>query len=141
MTEPRFTWSRYPEIGKPGYEVSSQGDKRFSALWARVPNPKGGLKLLSIEEIYQLQVKGFERVTDQARIGKGRPPINGKSNEQLWEEYLGLWRIFIARCPDWLVNQLHDRVVSAGYHLTDCFAKRDINQARALAIILSERYP
>lgn len=141
MTQPRFTWSRYPEIGAPGYEVSTQGDRRFSALAARIPHPDDPRHLATIEEVYQLDVKGYRRVTSDWKIGKGRPPINGKSNEQLWEEYLGLWRVFIDRCPAAWVEELRIRAMSAGYHLTDCFAKRDINQARALATILSERYP
>nr|DAN43418.1 MAG TPA: hypothetical protein [Caudoviricetes sp.] len=29
-----FTHSRYPKTGKNNYEVSSKGDKRFSALYA-----------------------------------------------------------------------------------------------------------
>lgn len=59
-------WARY---SNNGYEVSSKGDKRFSALHARLNNGK------TIEEIYQLYIKGYRSVTESFMEGKGKPAI------------------------------------------------------------------
>ena len=42
-----YKWGRH---SRPGYEVSSKGDKRFSAFFARLPNGK------TIEFMYQCDV-------------------------------------------------------------------------------------
>lgn len=43
----RYSWGRRT---RPGYEVSSKGDKRFSALFAKMPDGR------SIEMHYQCDV-------------------------------------------------------------------------------------
>lgn len=50
-----YDWSRK---SNNGYEVSSQGDKRFSALYARLKDGR------TIEEAYQLDVKNFRGLGD-----------------------------------------------------------------------------
>ena len=76
-------WARY---SKNGYEVSSKGDKRFSAFYAILPNGN------SIEYEYQTIVKGYKSIKE----GKGKPPINNLifSRDQLWENYLKLWTVW-----------------------------------------------
>lgn len=53
-----FTWSR-----RGGYEVSSKGDKRFSAFNAIMPDGR------SIEEIYQCDCKHFDPGGTNWRLG------------------------------------------------------------------------
>lgn len=122
------TW-RYARFAPGGYEVSSQGDRRFSALDARLKDGR------TIEEAYQLDVKGYRAKSNDWRSGKGKPPINGKTDEQIWEEYKGLWRKFLTENPN-LESDL--RVKAAGKTLTDKFASTPVSQARALAELLTE---
>ena len=120
-------WARY---SAHGYEVSSQGDRRFSALYARLADGR------TVEEAYQLDVKGYRRLgaTDW-RAGKGRPPLDALTRDQLWDAYLALWRQWAAEHPA-LLTDLRRR--AAGRTLTDKFASTPISQARALAVLLCE---
>lgn len=61
-----FTWARRAENS---YEVSSKGDTRFSALNAKLKDGR------TIEEAYQLDVKGYRAQGDNWRLGKGKAPI------------------------------------------------------------------
>jgi len=81
-------------------------------------------------------VKGYRRLgaTDW-RAGKGRPPLDALTRDQLWDAYLALWRLWAAENPA-LMTDLRRRV--AGRTLTDRFAWTPISQARALAILLRE---
>lgn len=120
-------WSRFG-----GYEVSSKGDRRFSAFYARMPDGR------SIEEHYQCDVKGYDPGGRNWRLGKGKAPLGNFSGNTLWQAYLGLWKI-------WAQNhaaELEELRVLAGKHnnlLSDHFALTSINQAHALATILNER--
>ena len=120
-------WSRFG-----GYEVSSKGDRRFSAFYARMPDGR------SIEEHYQCDVKGYDPGGRNWRLGKGKAPLGNFSGNALWQAYLGLWKI-------WAQNhaaELEELRVLAGKHnnlLSDHFALTSINQAHALATILNER--
>jgi hypothetical protein len=128
MARTIFKWAR---IG--GYEVSSKGDPRFSALNAVMPDGR------TIEQIYQLDPggKAYEPGGTNWRLGKGKPAKDGKSREQLWEFYLGLWRSWAhANIP--LMRELYFEAARAGWLLSDRYAKTEINQARALSIILNE---
>lgn len=117
---------------RPGYEVSSAGDKRFSALFARLPERSGR----TIEQVYQLDVKGYRRVGNDWRLGKGQPTLRGQTPEQLWAEYLGLWRVW-AQSHCILMECLRRVAEENGNLLTDRFAHGPINQAHALATILN----
>lgn len=121
-------WARYHSLG---YEVSSAGDKRFSALFAKLPDGR------TIEEAYQLDVKGYRAVSSSWRDGKGKPPINGKDQKQLWEEYLELWKLWAQHNHE-LIIELNG-LASSGV-LTDRFATSDVNQARALAEIINDTF-
>lgn len=61
-----YTWDRYSITN--GYEVSTKGDKRFSAFNAKLSDK-------SIEEIYQLDIKGYGYFHKYASAGKGKPPL------------------------------------------------------------------
>ncbi|MCB1712490.1 MAG: hypothetical protein KDH96_08465, partial [Candidatus Riesia sp.] len=82
-----FTWARY---SPNSYEVSTKGDKRFSALNARLKDGR------TIEEAYQLDVKGYREDVNGVqdtnwRKGKNKPTINKITREQQWKEYKSLW--------------------------------------------------
>ncbi len=122
-----MNWARWHV---PGYECSSKGDTRFSALYAKLQDGR------TIEEAYQLDVKGYRAVTDRWLEGKGKQPLNRKTRAELFAEYLELWRTWAIENPA-LIEDLEER--SKGMTLTDRFATSDVNQAHALAVILTER--
>jgi endonuclease YncB( thermonuclease family) len=125
-------WARTADNG---YEVSTRGDARFSALNARLRDGR------TIEEAYQLDVKGYRdtsKPNQSWRDGKGKRPKNNKSKEQTWAEYKALWAQFLAENPE-LAQELREK--AAGKVLTDAFASTDVSQARALHELLSERAP
>lgn len=126
-------WARY---SNNGYELSSAGDSRFSALNATLNDGR------TIEEAYQLDVKGyrkqkelFEKEKQSWKDGKGKPPLRKISKEQSWKEYKALWEMWAEENPT-LIEDL--RIKSNNKTLTDKFASTDISQARALAEILNK---
>ena len=118
-----FTWKR-----KGGYEVSSKGDKRFSAFYAYLPDG------CSVEYHYQVNIKGYVSIQE----GKGKPPVDlTTTREAQWRAYLGLWRVWAhSHIP--LMRELYLKAKEKDYCLSDCFASTEINQARALSVILNE---
>jgi hypothetical protein len=123
------TWKRY---ASDGYEVSSRGDARFSALKARLKDGR------TVEEAYQLDVKGYRRLgwtVGQAKRDRGRNAPVRLTPWELWLNYLNLWRQWATENPS-LMGEL--RTLSEGKPLTDMFASSDVSQARALAQILNE---
>lgn len=145
-----FDWGNKPELDRPGYEVSTAGDSRFSAFNARIVNPwrpepamtepamteqeKAMSRNISIEYAYQVHVKGHRSILE----GKGKRPKKRLDTDQLWAAYLGLWVNWADANPG-LIQELHRRATAAGGLLTDQFARTVINQARALAWILNNR--
>ena len=73
-----WTWNR-----NSGYEVSSKGDKRFSAFYAIMPDGR------SLEMHYQCDVKGYQPGGRDWKLGKGKPPLD--KNVDTWKAYLDLW--------------------------------------------------
>lgn len=124
-----FTHSRYPEKGKNNYEVSSKGDKRFSALYATLQDGR------TIEEAYQLDVKGYRKFGDNWKLGKGKKPLD--LSIDTWKEYKNLWKLYLDENPN-LVRELQ---AFNEVNFTDMFANTSISQARALAEILNELNP
>lgn len=120
-------WARH---SGNGYECSSHGDHRFSALHAKLSDGR------SIEEAYQLDVKGYRAVSDSWRTGKGKPSLSSLTRQEQWISYLGLWEQWVQENPELLADLM---LKSEGKVLTDKFATSDINQAKALATIISER--
>lgn len=120
--------------GGEGYECSSKGDRRFSALYARMPDGR------TIEEWYQCDIKGYDLGGTDWKKGKGQPPRFAYPGDQLWQFYLNLWRIWAIRNST-LLPELLEHAREKGGMLRDSFTSNSpssINQARALAQILNE---
>lgn len=124
-----FKWARK---SKNGYEVSSKGDKRYSAFWARLKDGR------TIEQVFQCDVKGYDPGGTNWKLGKGKPPLD--KNVDLWEKYLELWREWASIHPE-LIEELRVVVCLKNFTLTDMFASTSVNQAHALATILNELFP
>ena len=120
------SWARTAE---GGYEVSSAGDARFSALTARLRDGR------TIEEAYQLDVKGYRAFSDNWRAGKGKPPLSRMSEDALYAAYRALWSRWAGENRA-LMEELR-RLTKDGV-LTDKFANTPVSQARALCEILNE---
>ncbi len=126
-----YQWSRYPIRGQESYEVSTQGDRRFSAFVARLQDGR------TIEVAYQLDVKGYRTSpTDRDwRKGKKKRPLRPLSQEQLYAEYKALWQQWAIENPP-LMAELAQ--LAKGKVLTDRYASTPVSQARALAELLNE---
>ncbi len=133
-------WARTAENS---YEVSSRGDKRFSAFKATFKEGTiiDGIDVggRTIEDVYQTIIK---------KSGKGQAPSKESRlyNESLktreeredfsyTEGYLPLWQEWVRQNPE-LIEELREK--SRGKVLTDQFASTRVSQARALAQILNE---
>ena len=140
-----FTWDRTVKNGKPFYEVSSKGDKRFSAFWA-ILKPSG----FSIEEVYMLDIKGYRKEYEHKvkdgiiemdevpfwKYAKGKPSLNNP-DEDLYPKYLDLW-VQWANQNKKEIQELYTK--AKGKTLTDMFASSKMSQARALCDILNTIY-
>lgn len=123
-----YTWVRRGV----GYEVSSIGDKRFSAFSAVLPDGR------SIEQHYQCDVKGYDIGGTNWKLGKGKPPlIKSISGDQLYRDYLSLWWKW-STTHTVLMLELMKHANEHNHTLKDSFATTEINQARALADILTQ---
>lgn len=139
LEEDEIKWGRFSDNG---YEVSTRGDKRFSALVATfkegtvIEGVDVGGK--TIEEVYQSVIK---------KSGKGRAPSKDSklynpslTNKEELEDfsykvgYLPLWKEWASQHPE-LIQELKEK--SKGKILTDRFANTRVSQARALADILN----
>jgi hypothetical protein len=120
-------WARVVPKGMPHYEVSSKGDTRFSAFYAKIQAFGGH----SIEHLYQVGLKGYPSIKE----AKGKPPLRNKDPAILYAKYKELWVMYLNENPG-LLEDL--RIESEGKVLTDMFATTENNQARALAEILTE---
>lgn len=121
-----ITWAR-----TGGYECSSKGDKRFSAFTAKMPDGR------TIEQWYQCDIKGYQMGGTNWELGKGKPPLVNYPEDQLWQMYLNLWRMWTLRNVA-LMKELKVLAHQHGDCLSDCFGWTGINQARALSTILNE---
>lgn len=124
-----YTWSNGKE--QSGYECSSQGDARFSALCAVMPDGR------TLEMWYQCDVKGYDPGGRSWRKGKGQLPIIPYPGDELYLAYKTLWRIWAVNNTE-LLQDLITLVQPHNNHLTDKFAHSNVNQARALSEILNE---
>lgn len=123
-----MSWSRF---SNNGYEVSSRGDTRFSARFAKLKDGR------TIEEAYQLDVKGYRQIGYnwfQAKRDHGKHAPIQLTKEQLWDNYLALWKQWANENFN-LINELKE--LSEGKVLTDMFATSKVNQAHALSEILN----
>lgn len=126
-TDVVFKWARRAK----GYECSTVGDRRFSALVAKMEDGR------SIEMHYQLDIKGYQPGGRDWRLGKGKPPLD--KSKDLWKEYLGLWRLW-AKSNPLLLMELASLASIHNDTLTDTFASTGVSQARALSYILNETF-
>lgn len=123
-------WARRVNKGEAYYEVSTKGDKRFSALVARLKDGR------TIEEAYQLDVKGYRQFSDNWKYGKGKPPLKKYSERVTYLLYKRLWIQFFEENPELLYSLIKE---SQGKVLTDMFATSSVSQARAIAHIINDR--
>ena len=122
-----FSW------GKDGYECSSKGDSRFSALYARMPDNR------SIEMWYQCDIKGYDIGGRNWKMGKGKPSLIKWSRDQQAQLYLSLWRLWAIHNSGFVIELAEIARTKHNGVLSDCFAHNNpINQANALATILNE---
>ena len=121
-----YVWSRRVKRGEPYYECSSKGDKRFSAIFAKI-NGK------SIEEIYQLDIKGYRGEVNHWKEAKGKEPKH-ITYEEAYKEYLKLWVEYFNNNPE-LYFEIREK--SKDKTITDMFGITPINQARAICDILN----
>lgn len=136
-----FEYSRNAN-GRPNYEVSSRGDKRFSAMTATFAP---GTTLFghdvsgrTIESVYQHGVKQGDWTTDnnhKTGVPKDKTIITGNTeNDSYTQGYLPLWQEWARQNPQ-LIEELRQK--AQGKVLTDMFASTAVSQARALADILN----
>lgn len=124
-----YQWCR-----QKGYECSSKGDKRFSALFAKLEDGR------TIEMHYQCDIKGYDPGGTNWRLGKGKPPISAEiTKEMLWKGYFRLWKTW-AEQNSALIEELRHHAKANDNTLSDCFATTPINQAHALVEILNEEF-
>lgn len=131
MTDNIFEMVRWARHSNNGYEISSKGDKRFSALFATMPDGR------TIEMWYQCDVKGWQPGGTSWTAGKGKPSLVNYPGDGLYEMYLSLWRFWAINHQDELI-ELDELASKHEDCLTDMFASTPVNQARALAQILNE---
>ena len=127
-----YSWARRVKRGEPYYECSSKGDKRFSAIFAKIKS----LGNKSIEEIYQLDLKGYRNKVKHWKEAKGLPPLNNKTEDELFKEYVSLWKLYFKENPE-LLKEISQKAI--GKTITDMFGVTSINQARAIAYILNNK--
>jgi hypothetical protein len=121
-----FGWLR-----RGGYEVSTRGDRRFSAFNATMEDGR------SLEMHYQCDLKGYLPGGRNWRLGKGKKALD--PSVDLWAGYLALWERWARRNPS-LMAELRLRALEHGGRLSDCFASTPVNQAHALATLLNAGY-
>jgi hypothetical protein len=141
--ELRNTSVNWARTAENSYEVSTRGDKRFSALVATFK--KGtvidGIDVSgkTIEDIYQSVIKksrkGQAPSKDSKLYNESLKTKEEREDFSYTEGYLPLWREWAKQNPE-LMNEL--RIKSYGKTLTDQFANTRVSQARALAEILNE---
>ena len=123
---------KFCQSTRNGYECSTAGDSRFSALTAKMPDNR------TIEMWYQCDIKRYDLGGTNWKLGKGKPPLVPFNPEQLYELYLSLWRIWAIHNVS-LMNELKLKAEENHNHLSDRFARPgSVNQARALCQILNE---
>ena len=135
-------YEQWARMSDNGYEVSSKGDSRFSALNAKF---KHGTILFghdvggrTIESVYQHGIKQGDWITDNnSKTGapKNKTIITGNTEDASYEQgYLPLWKEWAKQNPN-LIEELRQK--SQGKTLTDQFANTRVSQARALSDILN----
>lgn len=133
-------WARY---SNDGYEVSTKGDSRFSALNAEFKQGTiiDGVDVsgMTIEAVYQSVIKKSRKGQPPAKSSKlFKPELKTKQEQEDFsynEGYLPLWQEWAKQNPE-LIEELREK--SKGKVLTDRFANTRVSQARALSDILQQ---
>ena len=133
-------WARY---SNNGYEVSTKGDNRFSALNAKFKQGTiiDGIDVsgMTIEAVYQSVIKKSKKGQPPARSSKlFKPELKTKQEQEDFsynEGYLPLWQEWAKQNTE-LIEELREK--SKGKVLTDRFANTRVSQARALSDILQQ---
>ena len=134
--------SKWARTAENGYEVSTRGDKRFSALVATFNKgitidgvDVGGR---TIEDVYQSIIKksrkGQTPSKDSKLYNESLKTKEEREDFSYTEGYLPLWQEWAKQNPE-LIDEL--RIKAKGKTLTDKFANTRVSQARALAEILN----
>lgn len=123
-----YKHARRVNQGESYYEVSTKGDTRYSALVASIDGK-------TIEEIYQLDIKGYREISDDWKIGKGKPPMKDITIEEQYLEYKKLWSEYFIKNNDLYLEILEK---AKNKTITDMFATSNINQARAICELCNE---
>jgi hypothetical protein len=113
------------------YEVSSHGDKRFSAFYALIPYRD---KLKSIENCYQNDVKYS---LSKSYVGKGKYDPNISLNVY-YDEYKKLWLLHYEKNQDVWLDLVN--IIKEHTNFTDKFASSDVSQARVVSEIVNEKH-
>ncbi len=138
--------SKWARTAENGYEVSTRGDKRFSALVATFKKGTvidgvdvGGR---TIEDVYQSVIKksrkGQAPAKDSRLYNEALKTKEEREDFSYTEGYLPLWQEWARQYPE-LMDEL--RIKAKGKTLTDQFANTRVSQARALADILNSTSP
>lgn len=136
--------SKWARTAENGYEVSTRGDKRFSALVATFKKGTvidgvdvGGR---TIEDVYQSVIKksrkGQAPAKDSRLYNEALKTKEEREDFSYTEGYLPLWQEWARQNPE-LIDEL--RIKAKGKTLTDQFANTRVSQARALAEILNSQ--
>ena len=120
-----YMWNRRVNKGETYFECSSKGHKEYSAIYAEIKNK-------SIEEIYQLDIKGYRGKVKHWKDAKGQPPLIDISIEEQYRQYINLWKTYLLNNKMLYINLLNN---AYGKTITDMFGVTEINQARALCDI------
>lgn len=140
----KATPSKWARTAENGYEVSTRGDKRFSALVATFKRGTvidgvdvGGR---TIEDVYQSVIKksrkGQAPAKDSKLYNESLKTKEEREDFSYTEGYLPLWQEWARQNPE-LIDEL--RIKAKGKTLTDKFANTRVSQARALAEILNSQ--
>ena len=95
-------WGRNATTDGMNYEVSTKGDDRFSALKAKLADGR------TIEEAYQLDVKGYRVQGNDWKLGKGKKPLVNITPEESWRQYKALWQQWAKENPA-LIEELREK--------------------------------
>lgn len=126
-----ITFNKYKGERYGGYEVSSRGDKNFSAFYAYLPNN------ISIEEYYQLDVKGWRAKGLTTKEAKGKAPLIERTLEETKQIYTELWYIYCAQNPERFWHLCETLFYTKQTVLSDMFANGPISQANSIAEVLN----
>lgn len=125
---PVYNHGRFAPAGLEPYEISIDGDERFCPTLATLSDGR------SVEEAFQLDVKGYRDLGNDWRQGVGKP--SRRHTVDLWHEYKALWVCWSNENPG-LIDSL--ATLAAGKCLTNKYEVHQVSPTRALAEILNAR--